>query len=87
MAFRRPPRDDLKKAFEEVANAAPRHVEWTFKAQKNWLILPLLLNEETRRNGGDFGAAQSLLVEDQDFCIAASKDLALVLAALELKVP
>ncbi|MGW6949164.1 hypothetical protein [Streptomyces xanthophaeus] len=79
------PCDDLKKVFEEVANAAPRHVEWIFKAQKNWLILPLLLSEETHRNGGDFGAAQSFLVEDQDFCIAVSKDLDLILAALELK--
>ncbi|MFF3678940.1 hypothetical protein ACFYYS_33845 [Streptomyces sp. NPDC002120] len=77
------PHDEFKPVFEAVVRDAPRHVEWQFAAAKNWLILPTRLVEETIRNSDDFSAAQATITKDQDFCIAAAKDMDLILQAIE----
>ncbi|MEW2136908.1 hypothetical protein AB0892_09965 [Streptomyces sp. NPDC005409] len=81
------PHDEFRPLFEAVVRDAPRHVAWEFKAAKNWLILPVRLSEESRRNGDRFGEAQTTVTEDQDFCVAASKDMDLILRALEDAAP
>ncbi|WP_405830587.1 hypothetical protein [Streptomyces sp. NBC_00105] len=81
------PHDEFKAVFEAVARDAPRHVEWRFKAAKNWLIRPVRLAEESARNGDDFGEAQVTVTKDQDFCLLAAKDMDLILQAIEDAAP
>lgn len=66
---------------------APRHVDWQFKVKRNWLILPVRLIEETAQSGNNFSEAECKLFADQDFCLAASADMELILQALEAAAP
>ncbi|MGJ0154587.1 hypothetical protein ACR3S4_14675 [Streptomyces sp. CH8.1] len=81
------PHDECKPVFEAVVRDAPRHVEWEFRAAKNWLILPARLSEESRRNGDHFSEALAAVTEDQEFCILASKDMDLILRELDAVAP
>ncbi|MFE6841265.1 hypothetical protein [Streptomyces sp. NPDC057686] len=78
------PHEELKPVFEAAVRDSPRNAEWVFKAQRNWLILPTRLLQETASCGGDFGLAQQTLTQnDQEFCIAASEDMELILNSLD----
>ncbi|WP_042801420.1 hypothetical protein [Streptomyces sp. C] len=81
------PRDEFMPVFEAAAREAPRHVDWVFKAARNWLILPTRLTEETRRNGGNFSHAQATVREDQEYCLAAAQDMELILRRLAAASP
>ncbi|GAA3378471.1 hypothetical protein [Streptomyces racemochromogenes] len=81
------PHEEFIPTFEAATRYAPRRVSWEFKAVKNWLILPTRLAEETQRNGDDFSHAQMEVTKDQDFCLAASQDMDLILQALDDGAP
>ncbi|MFE3765169.1 hypothetical protein ACFXPI_25805 [Streptomyces sp. NPDC059104] len=81
------PHDEFRPVFEEAVRNAPRHLDWRFKVKRNWLILPVRLTEETARCGDNFSEAQSRLLADQDFCLATSADMELILQALDAAAP
>ncbi|MEU8462777.1 hypothetical protein [Streptomyces sp. NPDC029003] len=81
------PHDEFMQVFENVTRDAPQHLDWQFKVKRNWLILPARLSEESARCGDNFIAAKVSLMRDQEFCIAASKDMWLILRALDAAAP
>ncbi|MFD0353025.1 hypothetical protein ACFVHW_04635 [Streptomyces sp. NPDC127110] len=81
------PHAEFMPIFEAAARDAPRHVDWEFKGMRNWLILPTRLTEETRRNGDNFIHAQATVREDQEYCLAAARDMELILRRLAAASP
>ncbi|ATZ25261.1 hypothetical protein ACFZBM_37300 [Streptomyces lavendulae] len=81
------PHDEFRPVFEETVRDAPLLLDWRFEVKRNWLILPVRLTEETARCGDNFSEAQSRLLEDQEFCLATSAGLELILQALDAAAP
>lgn len=81
------PHDEFRPVFEGAVRDAPRHLDWRFKVKRNWLILPVRLTEETERCGDNFSQAEYRLFADQEFCLATSADMELILQALDAVAP
>ncbi|MFE2155687.1 hypothetical protein ACFXAO_37280 [Streptomyces lavendulae] len=81
------PHDEFRPVFEEAVRDAPRQLDWQFKVKRNWLILPVRLTEETARCGDNFSHAEYRLFADQEFCLATSTDMELILQALDAAAP
>ncbi|RST07358.1 hypothetical protein EF910_06660 [Streptomyces sp. WAC07149] len=81
------PHDELIPVFEAAARDAPRCVGWEFTAGENWCIQPTRLAEEWRGNGKNMQKAKLAVIQDQEFCLAASQDLDLILQMLAASAP
>ncbi|MFD7556412.1 hypothetical protein ACFV9E_17975 [Streptomyces sp. NPDC059835] len=76
------PHPELREMFQSVVRDAPRNTDWSFKEKKNSLILPSRLISEGGPDG-DFGdLASAISQNDQEFCIAASDDIELIIDAI-----
>lgn len=65
--------------FRSVTRDAPLNVDWTFKELRNSFIVPSRIAESD--TGGE-GPHDLSVTSDQDFCVAASEDIELIIDAL-----
>ncbi|MGE7389937.1 hypothetical protein ACQKM2_31100 [Streptomyces sp. NPDC004126] len=81
------PHDEFIPLFEAAARDAPRLVGWECRVGKIWDISPARLLEEWRGNGKNMQKAKLAVIQDQEFCLAASQDLDLILQMLAASAP
>ncbi|MBD3578362.1 hypothetical protein ICJ52_19265 [Streptomyces sp. KD18] len=76
------PHPELKEMFMSVVKDAPQNVTWVFKERRNSLIAPsrLTQHEQGGEDHPDLAIAPS--GNDQQFCIAASHDIDLIIHAI-----
>lgn len=73
------PHPELREMFRSVTRNAPRNVDWTFKESRNSFIVPSRIAES---DAGGEGPHDLSITSDQDFCVAASEDIELIIDAL-----
>ncbi|MCX5145556.1 hypothetical protein OHB36_01980 [Streptomyces sp. NBC_00320] len=77
------PHPELKGMFTSVVRDAPRNIAWFFGERKNSLIMPSRLINESGPDGGDLrDLGTAISQRDQEFCIAASEDVELIIQAI-----
>ncbi|MEV5971804.1 hypothetical protein [Streptomyces sp. NPDC051921] len=78
------PRDEFKALFEEVVRSGPEKTKWEFRpGEKNWMIVPVRLIEESGPDTEHFNeAVASISKNDQAFCADTAVDLESILNAL-----
>ncbi|MFD3554947.1 hypothetical protein ACFWWA_23060 [Streptomyces goshikiensis] len=77
------PHPELREMFTSVVRDAPRNIAWAFEERKNSAIVPARLIAEGKPDGEDFGDLRRAISQsDQEFCIAASEDIELIIQAL-----
>ncbi|MEV6575716.1 hypothetical protein [Streptomyces sp. NPDC051577] len=73
------PHPELGEMFRSVTRDAPQNVDWTFKELRNSFIVPSRIAESD--TGGE-GPHDLSVTSDQDFCVAASEDIELIIDAI-----
>jgi hypothetical protein len=82
------PREELKSVFEQALQVAPTDVEWTFRSERNWMILPTRLLHEVGPDTRDFIEAVATITRtDQSFCATTAEDLEKILSAIDAASP
>ncbi|MFJ9078214.1 hypothetical protein ACIRO3_23710 [Streptomyces sp. NPDC102278] len=76
------PHPELAVMFRSVTRAAPRNVDWTFKELRNSFIVPSRIAES---DAGGEGPHDLSVTSDQNFCVAASEDIELIIDAIAVQ--
>ncbi|WP_328763583.1 MULTISPECIES: hypothetical protein [unclassified Streptomyces] len=77
------PHPELNGMFASVVRDTPRNIAWFFGERKNSLIMPARLINESGPDGADLNdLATAISQHDQEFCVAASEDIELIIQAI-----
>ncbi|MFJ3904326.1 hypothetical protein [Streptomyces sp. NPDC090025] len=79
------PTDENLRLIEQAVRSTPTSVEWGIDtSRRNWLLAPstLLEGNHDDRAVGTFDERVNLAMRDQDFCVAALKDLDAIIRML-----
>ncbi|MFK0253167.1 hypothetical protein [Streptomyces sp. NPDC090445] len=77
------PHPELKEMFTSVVRDAPQNITWFFEERRNSLIMPSRLVHEAGPGGEGYrDIAIDISQTDQEFCIAASQDIELIIQAI-----
>ncbi|MGW4687532.1 hypothetical protein ACWEPM_21895 [Streptomyces sp. NPDC004244] len=77
------PHPELKEMFASVVRDAPQNISWFFGERGNSLIVPSRLVDEAGPDGEGYGDLRTAISKsDQEFCIAASQDIELIIQAI-----
>ncbi|MGW6945785.1 hypothetical protein [Streptomyces xanthophaeus] len=72
------PHPELRDVFLSLARDVPQNIEWTFREDRNSLILPATIADSEEGSEGSGARMRG----DQDICIAASEDMERIIDAI-----
>lgn len=82
------PREELRSVFEQALQVAPTDAEWTFRSERNWMMLPTRLLHKSGPDMSDFIEAVATITRtDQIFCATTAEDLERILSAIDAASP
>lgn len=76
------PHPELQEMFHSATREAPQNIDWSFTEKRNSLIVPSRLIAEGGPDGQWNELRSDIEQNDQEFCIASSEDIELIIDAI-----